>query len=138
LIATAECLNYDPKHSNIYTLLAAKSNETVIIKSDCDEQLLMNITFTQNVTLMSITIQGENDGTGPKEIELFVNKLNMGFNNINHIKPTFTTINSDGPVKLPRIHFSNVSSLVIFIRNNHSGGSMTTVTQLQLNGVQKN
>jgi len=93
LIATAECLNFDPKCSNVYTLLTNKTNNT-ILKSDCDEQLLINITFKQNVTLFSYSLKGGNDGTSPKEIELFVNKLNMGFNNINQIKPTFSTIHT--------------------------------------------
>ena len=69
------CLNEDKKHpfSNVF----ANGNE--FLQSDCDEQLLLHLSFVQTVKLSSIQFNTLSDGTAPSIIKIFINKSPIGF-----------------------------------------------------------
>lgn len=68
--AECECLNEADDHpmENCLTAAADKS-----LQSDCDEQLILSITFNQVVKIHSIRFKGP-EKTGPKEVKLFINQ----------------------------------------------------------------
>lgn len=51
-----------------------REDDGLVLESDTDEQLLVNIPFNQKVKLQSIIIKGPDDGTGPKRVKLYINK----------------------------------------------------------------
>lgn len=65
-----ECLNEADDHpmENCLTAAANKS-----LQSDCDEQLILSITFNQVVKIHSIRFKGP-EQNGPKEVKLFINQ----------------------------------------------------------------
>lgn len=68
--AECECLNEADEHpmENCLTATAGKS-----LQSDCDEQLILSITFNQVVKIHSIRFKGP-ETSGPKEVKLFINQ----------------------------------------------------------------
>ena len=67
------CLNEDPSapHSNLFGF---ENDGSHILKSDADEQLLLSLTFTQNVRLTGIQFSTLSDGTAPSIIKIFTNR----------------------------------------------------------------
>lgn len=65
----SECLNQDDEHP--YTL--ALSGGPGFLQSDCDEQLVLSITFTQAVKIHSLKFKSP-PKLGPKNIKLFINQ----------------------------------------------------------------
>lgn len=65
----SECLNQSDDHTweNVLT------SDSKCLKSDVDEQILLNVSFQQPVKLNSLIIQGPEDN-GPKNIRIFLNQ----------------------------------------------------------------
>eukprot|EP00955_Chlamydomonas_euryale_P065898 359394-Chlamydomonas_euryale.AAC.5 len=59
----------------------------LVLESDADEQLLLNIPLSQKSKLSSIAIKGPDDGTGPKSVKLFVNLPSCGFSDAESVPP---------------------------------------------------
>lgn len=70
------CLNEDPKapHSNLFV-----GDHTLPLRSDTDEQLLLQLGFLQTMKLSSIVIGVPDSESCPKTVKLFCNKNNLGF-----------------------------------------------------------
>jgi PITH domain len=70
------CLNEDPRfpHTNLFI-----GDHTLPLKSDADEQLLLQLAFMQTMKLSSITIGVPDGESCPRTVKLFCNKPNMGF-----------------------------------------------------------
>ncbi len=70
------CLNEDPRndHSHLFA-----GDHTLFLRSDADEQLLLHFTFNQTVKLTSISLGLPIDGSCPRTVKLFANKINLGF-----------------------------------------------------------
>ncbi len=66
----SECLNQDDDHTWDHALNASA---LTYLKSDVDEQILLNVAFTQPVKLHSLVIQGPSDN-GPNKVRLFINQ----------------------------------------------------------------
>lgn len=64
-----ECLNESDDHPMVHALSAAGG----YLQSDCDEQLIISITFNQAVKLHSLKLKAPAD-KGPKYIKLFINQ----------------------------------------------------------------
>lgn len=64
-----ECLNESDEHSLAHALTANGG----YLESDCDEQLIISISFTQVVKIHSIKIKAPMD-KGPKNVKLFINQ----------------------------------------------------------------
>eukprot|EP00163_Fabomonas_tropica_P002910 TRINITY_DN1236_c0_g1_i1.p2 TRINITY_DN1236_c0_g1~~TRINITY_DN1236_c0_g1_i1.p2 ORF type:complete len:143 (-),score=35.44 TRINITY_DN1236_c0_g1_i1:934-1362(-) len=113
----------------------------VLLKSDCDEQLLLYIPFNEAVKLKDIRIKAPADGSGPKTVKLYINQPNLGFSDMEDIAPvqelelTEQQLNQEGPaIPLKFVKFQHVTSLTIFIENNHNDDEVTTVSRIQLYG----
>lgn len=65
-----ECLNEADDHP-MANCLSSVPNKS--LQSDCDEQLILSITFNQVVKIHSIKFKGPAT-TGPKEVKLFINQ----------------------------------------------------------------
>lgn len=64
-----ECLNESDDHNFAQCL----TTDDGYLESDCDEQLILSITFTQAVKVHSLKIKAPTD-SGPKSIKLFINQ----------------------------------------------------------------
>ena len=70
------CLNEDPRatHSNLFV-----GDETLPLRSDADEQLLLQLSFMQTMNISRLVIGIPTNDSCPKTVKLFCNKLNLGF-----------------------------------------------------------
>lgn len=132
------CLNESDEHthSNIFA-----DNETYL-ESDCDEQLILTIAFTQAVKMHSIKINAPDDGHGPKVIKMFVNQPSSidfdqaeGMEGIQKIELTPEDIKGEKVIPLRFVKFQNVSNVVIFVANNQGDEETTVLKYLKLIGV---
>lgn len=73
------CLNEDSRHphSNLFM-----GDHTLMLKSDADEQLLIQLSFQQTVFLRKIQFGLLPDSSCPNKIKLYANKLNLGFSDV--------------------------------------------------------
>ncbi|KRT79143.1 Thioredoxin, partial [Oryctes borbonicus] len=69
LKAQCECLNEDDEHP-LSNALAAGGG---FLQSDCDEQLIISLTFNQGVKVHSLKMKAPAD-KGPKNIRIFINQ----------------------------------------------------------------
>ena len=70
------CLNEDPKapHTNLFV-----GDHTLPLRSDSDEQLLLQLGFLQTMKLTSIVLGIPDNDSCPKTLKLFCNQNNLGF-----------------------------------------------------------
>mmetsp|Transcript_41066 Transcript_41066/g.76384 ORF Transcript_41066/g.76384 Transcript_41066/m.76384 type:complete len:167 (+) Transcript_41066:88-588(+) len=134
-----ECLNEDKANPVVNVLdpspdTALKSDENV------DHQLLLKVQFRVPVKLHQIRILGTSeDGTAPQTVKLFLDKVNMGFEDAEE-EPVqelqLTPENVDGGEAWPLrfVKFQNVSSLQIFFQENF-GAAVTRVTRIEFLGT---
>eukprot|EP01120_Amphizonella_sp_Union-15-10_P016841 TRINITY_DN912_c0_g1_i1.p1 TRINITY_DN912_c0_g1~~TRINITY_DN912_c0_g1_i1.p1 ORF type:complete len:279 (-),score=64.43 TRINITY_DN912_c0_g1_i1:95-931(-) len=129
----SECLN-DEKE-NPWTN-AFKADDK-IVKSDTDEQLLFNISFKKQVHLKTLKIIAPSDGSGPKKLKLFLNKINFGFSEaeddpaVQEVTLTPKDLVKDTePLKLNALKFMKVNSLSIFVASNQEGEEQTQIEQI--------
>lgn len=168
--SNSECLNQDEEHP--WTNAVFDSGMHSCLKSDCDEQLLLRITFKSKVKLYGIKLLSKNvnytrrDERGrttaldhrssteasrqkssinqscstsipamPNKIRLFINQTNsLDFDKAETGKSTLDCeINQeDGSevsdaILLPKMKFSNVENLTIFISGIHGGGDVCEI-----------
>lgn len=64
-----ECLNESDEHNFVQCLSA----DDGYLESDCDEQLILSLAFSQAVKVHSLKIKAPKD-TGPKNLKLFINQ----------------------------------------------------------------
>jgi hypothetical protein len=107
-----------------------------VLTSDCDEQLLVTVTFKQPVKLHSVQLSGPG-AAAPSEVLLFVNRSSMGFDDAESEPPSQTLALSardvaDGGTAVPLayVKFQNVNTLTVFIHANQGGGDKTTLHKL--------
>lgn len=80
---------------------------------------------------MEFTTKG--DQTGPKSIKLYVNKLNLDFENVSNISPSEEFIvenQKEVKLVLKKAKMRNVSSISIFIDTNY-GDKITKISNLK-------
>lgn len=110
----------------------------VPLKSDSDEQLLVSIAMPSATKLSAIRITGPDDGSAPKTVKIFANRLNMSFDDAEDFPPTQTielpSANA-GQVPLQLTKFLSVSSLTIFVESNQGDEEATGLNRLELVGV---
>lgn len=64
-----ECLNESDEHPLTHCFTAAGG----FLQSDCDEQLILSVTFNQAVKIHSLKIKAP-EKLGPKTMKLFINQ----------------------------------------------------------------
>ena len=138
LSSGCNCLNEsdDHTHGNVFV-----DNDTYL-ESDCDEQLILTIEFSQAVKIHSMKINAPNDGKGPKSIKLFANQpSSVDFDQaermegIQKIELTEEDIDGTKIIPLRFVKFQNVTNLVIFIAKNQGDEETTVLKYLKFIGI---
>lgn len=139
--AQSECLNQDDDHTWEHAINSASST---YLKSDCDEQLLLHITFNQAVKLHSLIVQGPEDN-GPKDVKIFINQTRtLDFDTATsnqavqalELKPE--DLKDNAKINLRFVKFQNVQSITLFFVNNQSASETTTINYLKFIGAPLN
>lgn len=109
------------------------------LESDCDEQLIISLAFSQAVKIHSLKIKAPAD-KGPKNLKLFINQPNTldfdaASSNVAVQELELTPKDLEGnPVNLRYVKFQNVQNIQVFVRDNQSGGEVTQIDHIQLYG----
>lgn len=131
-----ECLNESDDHPMVHCL----TNGGGFLQSDCDEQLIISITFNQPMKIHSLKFKAPGN-LGPKNIKLFINQpRTMDFDMADScvsvqnllLEPKDLEGNT---VNLRFVKFQNVQNIQLFIMNNQSGGEITQIDYLGFIGA---
>jgi thioredoxin len=131
-----ECLNEDDDHPYTHCLKSGGG----FLQSDCDEQLIMSLSYNQQVKLHSIKIKAPKD-KGPKTIRIFINQpRTLDFDGADSMVSTQDlSITADqldgGIIPLKFVKFQNVTNVQFFIKDNQGGGDVTQVDHLAIIGT---
>jgi len=133
-----ECLNESDDHPLAHCLDGRKDT---YLESDCDEQLIITIAFSQPIKLHSIKLRAPNE-YGPKSLKFFLNQpSSLDFDKAESSEPVqLVVLKTDDlsddaePVQLKYVKFQNVNSLTIFVKDNQTGTETTRIGQLILIG----
>ena len=115
-------------------------NDTPILNSDADEQLLMHIPFAGSCKLYSIIIRTSDTPSAPKTLKLYRNRGDLDFSSATDLKPTQTIevprTNEVAEIPLNRAQWNMTTSIDLFFEDNHSDGEedVTTVSYLGFKG----
>ncbi|XP_017479593.1 PREDICTED: thioredoxin-like protein 1 [Rhagoletis zephyria] len=122
-----ECLNEADDHCLNHCL----TSNGGYLQSDCDEQLILSVTFNQLVKIHSLKFKAP-PHLGPKEIKLFINQprtidfdMAESMTSVQDLTLEPKELESGQPVSLRYVKFQNVQNIQIYIRNNQSGGEVT-------------
>jgi len=131
------CLNESDDHT--YANILRKDGS--YLESDCDEQLLLTLEFSQAMKLHSFKITAPDDGKGPKVIKLFTNQPTAlsfdeaeGREGVQKIELTPEDLKGEKVIELRYVKFQNVSSVTIFVQNNQGEEETSVIQHLQLIG----
>ncbi|XP_075224247.1 thioredoxin-like [Lycorma delicatula] len=131
-----EALNESDEHPLKHCLSSSEG----FLESDCDEQLIMSLTFKQKIKLHSVKIKAPKD-KGPKNIKFFINQPHtLDFDSALISKPVqeieLTPEDLEGnPINLRFVKFQNVHNLQLFIQDNQGGADTTQIDYLQFIGL---
>ncbi|XP_076235201.1 thioredoxin-like [Calliopsis andreniformis] len=134
--AQCECLNESDEHNFLQCLTA----DDGYLESDCDEQLILSIAFSQAVKVHSLKIKAPKD-KGPKNIKLYINQprtidFDMADSNtsIQDLTLSVKDIDEGNPIPLRFVKFQNVQNLQIFVKDNQSGTETTRIDHIAVIG----
>ncbi|KAL1745435.1 PITH domain-containing protein [Schizophyllum fasciatum] len=145
-LSQLNCLNENDEHT-AKSILAGKARSKDSAKyllSDADEQLVLNITFNQAVRIRSLVLHTANASQGPKLVKLFVNRPNIGFEDVEDasdgevaqtIELTEDDVRSGKPIALRFVRFQSVNSLHLFVASNQGGEDETRIDAVDVFGV---
>ncbi|XP_020798165.1 thioredoxin-like protein 1 [Drosophila serrata] len=124
-----ECLNESDDHGLKHALASAGG----YLQSDCDEQLIMSITFNQAVKIHSLKFKAPSQ-LGPKDVKLFINQprtidfdMAESMTSVQDLSLAEKELENGVPVNLRYVKFQNVQNIQIFVKNNQSGGDVTQI-----------
>ena len=129
-----ECLNQHNEHS-LKPMLKGESGK--ILQSDCDEELLIHVTFMQAVKISALKIEGPKD-QAPNKVRLFVNPPSpLDFDSAKDEKATqeLELKSADATAELRFVLFQNVSTLSIFVPGNLGDEEETVISRLVFIGA---
>mmetsp|Transcript_34673 Transcript_34673/g.54157 ORF Transcript_34673/g.54157 Transcript_34673/m.54157 type:complete len:173 (+) Transcript_34673:117-635(+) len=136
-----ECLNQDNEHTVAHCMgQGTRDDDAVYLASDCDEQLLINITFKQTVKIHSVSLKGLDSDKAPDSLKFFANPVNIGFdsaesdNGTQAIKLSPDQVAEGAVVPMAFVKFQRVNSLSIFVGSNFGSEDQTVIHKLQLYG----
>eukprot|EP00899_Mesostigma_viride_P008196 jgi/Mesvir1/17378/Mv08682-RA.1 len=138
------CESLNEKNGHPFTHALKKGyreDAGLFLESDIDEQLLVTVPFNQVVKLHSIVIKAPDDGSGPKNIKLFINKSSLGFSEAaefagtQELELTPAQLAEGTPIPLKFVKFQSVRSVTVFMADNQGGGETTRVCKLQFIGT---
>uniref|UniRef100_A0A8V5GU60 Uncharacterized protein n=1 Tax=Melopsittacus undulatus TaxID=13146 RepID=A0A8V5GU60_MELUD len=136
--AGCECLNESDQHGFDNCL----RRDASYLESDCDQQLLITVAFSQPVKLYSMKFQGPDNGQGPKSVKIFTNlPRSMDFEEAERSEPTQSLelsrdeIREDGIIPLRYVKFQNVNSVTLFVQSNHGDEETTRISYFTFIGT---
>lgn len=133
--AQCECLNESDDHPLVHALQAGGG----VLQSDCDEQLIISITFNQAVKIHSLKFKAPTD-KGPKTIKIFINQprtLDFDMADSNTCVQDLVVAPEDldgSPILLRYVKFQNVMNVQFFVKDNQSGGEVTQINHFSIIG----
>jgi len=131
-----ECLNESDDHPYTHALQSGGG----YLESDCDEQLILSLTFNQAVKVHSLKIKAPSD-KGPKMIRVFQNQPNtLDFDKADSMISVqdleLTPQQLDGSlITLKFVKFQNVQNLQFFFKDNQAGEEITQIDHLAVIGT---
>jgi len=134
------CLNESSTHT-LKSLLSSDDKEGYL-ESDADEQLLLSISFLQNVKLFAFrltTEEGEVD-KAPKTLKVFNDANGIGFDEATsgpaamEVELTRDQALGKQLVLTRYVKFQKANSVSIFVADNQGGGDVTRIDKLELFG----
>uniref|UniRef100_A0A3B1K3T8 Thioredoxin-like 1 n=1 Tax=Astyanax mexicanus TaxID=7994 RepID=A0A3B1K3T8_ASTMX len=136
--AGCECLNESDDCGFDNCLIKDSS----YLESDCDEQLLITMAFTQPVKLFSMKLLASDLAQAPKCVKIFINlPRSMDFDDAERSEPTQALelteedYKEDGLISLRYVKFQNVNSVTLFIKSNQGDEETTKVNYLTFIGT---
>lgn len=112
---SCECLNESDDHP----LKNCLKSGSAYLESDCDEQLIINLTFSQGVKLHSISVKGPAEN-GPKNLRLFINQPRTldfdqcsSMESVQDIVASKDDLEKGNPIPLRFVKFQNVLNLLV-------------------------
>lgn len=136
--AGCECLN----ESDDCGFDNCLSKDPTFLESDCDEQLLITIAFSQPVKLFSMKLQTSDLAQAPKAVKLFINlPRSMDFDDAEHSEATQSLdltqddLKDDGIIPLRYVKFQNVQSVTMFVKSNQGDEETTKINYLTFIGT---
>ena len=137
------CLNMSKEHT-LRHCLEADTRETAehYLESDCDEELLIKISFMQACKIKAIQLHGVDTDSAPIKVRLFITPLDsLDFDSAKDEKPTqeLSLSASDvsasaKPLELRFVLFQKVTSLAIFVPGNLGDEETTKISKLAIFG----
>ncbi|XP_065184627.1 thioredoxin-like protein 1 [Sycon ciliatum] len=134
----SECLNESDDHR----FTTAMHSGGGYLQSECDEQLIIFITFLQSVKIHTLQVQSPDNGHAPKTLRLFTNLPNApDFDSAETNKPTQEFVlkpgdtTGNGLVPVQFVKFQNVQSLCIFVKDNQGGEDTTIIDHFTFYGT---
>jgi len=132
----SECLNEADDHPYAHCLQGGGG----FLESDCDEQLILALTFNQAMKVHSLKIKAPTD-KGPKTIRIFQNQPNtLDFDKADSMVSIqdleLTEDQLDGSIiPLKFVKFQNVQNMMFFIKDNQGGDDVTQIDHLSIIGT---
>ena len=118
-----------------------RDDDGLFLESDCDEQLLIYLPFTQVVKLHSLLLKHGEKEYAPAAAKLFVNRPNVGFDEASDecgtqaLELDETDVLEGKPVALRYVKFQKVQSVTVFIDSNFDDEDVTRLSKLVLFGT---
>ena len=111
-----------------------RDQETLIVESDADEQLLLSVALPAPVKLHSIALEAAENA--PKSVKLFINKPDMNFDDAEGTPCTqaLDMTGSGGKYTLKFVSFQFVQHLTIFVSDNMADDEVTNLEAVRLYG----
>ena len=132
---SCECLN----ESDERPFASALKSGGGYLESDCDEQLILSLSFSQAVKVHSLRLRAPAEN-GPKAVKIFINQPNtLDFDKAESMTPVqeleLTKDDlADGIVPLRYVKFQNVTNLQLFFRDNQTGAETTRIDHIAVIG----
>ena len=106
-----------------------------VLRSDCDEQLLITVAFTSKVKLHSI-VMASGAANEPSHVKIFVNMPSLSFDDAEDAEPVqeldldAKAVAAGDAIPLEFVRFQNVRSLTLFIDANAADDDVTELSHL--------
>ncbi|KAL2913984.1 hypothetical protein HK105_206422 [Polyrhizophydium stewartii] len=139
---SVRCLNeaVDGSARTVFKPWDQRFDQTKVLASDADEQLIVFIPFTGSVKLKSIAVLGFNDLSAPSKMKAFINREDIDFDSVEStgcqqewelVESTPRGVIPEYPTRMAR--FSNVRNLTLFFPSNF-GDDVTQILYIGLKG----
>ncbi|XP_006626650.1 thioredoxin-like protein 1 [Lepisosteus oculatus] len=133
-----ECLNESDENGFENCL----QKDPSFLESDCDDQLLITMAFTQPVKLFSMKLHSPEIAQAPKCVKIFINlPRSMDFDDAERSEATQKLdlteddVKEEGIIPLRYVKFQNVNSVTLFIKSNQGDEETTKVNYLTFIGT---